>query len=137
MSVEDPVARRMRELSEKSKMGLCSPAELEELALYGVETSLERGPSRAVVAQASHEDQWIERAARDEALSTEQRINAQRPVRKIGVGLTVAGVIILFVPAAQIIGLTALMTGAFMLAGSVLLERATQANRDPYDDVDQ
>ena len=137
MSAEDPITARMRELVEKSRRGSCSPAELEELALYRDEASHHADQQQALARTGAQEDGWLARAAQDEALTLEQHANSRRPVRKVGVGLTVAGVIILFVPAAQILGLAALATGAFMLAGSVLVERASQANRDPYNDVDQ
>ena len=137
MSAEDPIASRMRELIEKSKRSACSPAELEELALYTEDTPHAPERERALARTSARDDAWLQRAAQDEALALEQRANSKRPVRKVGVGLTVAGSLILLVPGAQILGITALATGALILAGSVLIERVSQANRDPYDDVDQ
>lgn len=137
MSAEDPISARMRELLDKSRRGACSPAELEELALYREEAPPAERHAGALAPAGRPEDQWLARAAQDEVLALEQHANSKRPIRKVGVGLTVAGMIGLFVPGAQPLALAALATGAFMLAGSVLIERASQAGRDPYNDVDQ
>ena len=137
MNEDDPITRRIDELIAKERLGTCSPQELEELSLYRGDDS----PHDALVRQRTQllegDRNWARRARADEALVRQHRASNQSGLRKTGVALTAAGVGMLFVPVfGGLAGAVALVTGTFMLAGSIIAERASHQNPAPYDDVD-
>lgn len=137
MSEDDPITRRIDELIAKERLGTCSPQELEELSLYRGDDS----PHGALVRQRTQvlegDRNWTRRARVDEALMRQHRASNQSGLRKTGVALTAVGIGMLFVPFfGGLAGAVALVTGTFMLAGSIIAERASHQNPAPYDDVD-
>ena len=137
MSEDDPITQRIDELITRERLGTCTPQEMEELALYRGDDS----PHGDLVVQRTEilegDRHWARRARVDEALVQQHQASNRSAIRKTGTMLTVAGIAMIFVPVfGGLLGTVSLVTGTFMLAGSLIAERVRQPTSDPYDEID-
>ena len=136
MSSEDPLAARIDKLVYKARRGALSEGEQVELDMYREGND----EQRALITQSeqihARGRPWSDRASMDAALVRQHAQHSTGRLRRTGVALTLIGFASMFVPFGALVGSVALATGTFMLAGSIIAERASRPTKDPYDDIE-